>query len=144
MGVPGRSDDGGRDELPECCPTRVSRSRTRSSNRTIVARSSTTSACKVATKGGITQQNVHRNPPGTLPRHDPVNGYWRTEGCAHSVPGQRGQSVRRKKLRARRLASRRGMLVGAHLVKRSRWLMPPRVPKLRRRLCLFRSILRSP
>jgi len=25
-----------------------------------------------------------------------------------------------------------------------RWLMPPRVPKLRRRLCLFRSILRSP
>ena len=48
-------------------PTRVSRSRTRSSKRTIVARSSTTSACKVATKGGITQQNVHRNPPGTLP-----------------------------------------------------------------------------
>ena len=67
MGVPGRSDDGCRDEFPECCPTRVSRSRTRSSNRTIVARSSTTSASKVATKGGITQQNVHRNPPGTLP-----------------------------------------------------------------------------
>ena len=45
---------------------------------------------------------------------------WRIEGCAHSVPGQRGQSVRRKKLRVRRLASRRGMLVGVHLVKRSR------------------------
>ena len=81
-GVCGRSDDEGRDELPECCPTRVSRSRTRSCScvivarcSAIVARSSTTSACKVATTDGITQQNVQRNPPGTLPRHDPVNGY---------------------------------------------------------------------
>ncbi|MCX5985153.1 MAG: hypothetical protein NTX54_01350, partial [Chloroflexi bacterium] len=41
----------------------------------IVARSSTTSDCRVAITDGITQQNVQRNPPGTLPRHDPVNGY---------------------------------------------------------------------
>ena len=75
LGVPDRSGDGGRDEFPECCPTRASRSRTRSSNRTIVARcsaivarSSPTSACKVAITVGITHQNVHRNPPGTWPR----------------------------------------------------------------------------
>ena len=29
----------------------------------------------MAITDGITQQNVQRNPPGTLPRHDPVNGY---------------------------------------------------------------------
>ena len=75
------SDDGGRDEFPECCPTRVSRSRTRSCSCVIVARSSrmvacypafvaqssTTSACRVATTDGITHQNVQRNRPGTLP-----------------------------------------------------------------------------
>ena len=33
-------------------------------------------ACRVAITDGITQQNVQRNPPGTLPRHDPVNGYY--------------------------------------------------------------------
>ena len=32
-------------------------------------------ACRVAITDGITQQNVQRNPSGTLPRHDPVNGY---------------------------------------------------------------------
>ena len=63
----------GRDEFPECCPTRVSRSRTRSSKRmivahcsVIVARSSTTSACKVAVRDGITHQSVEGNLPGTL------------------------------------------------------------------------------
>ena len=65
LGVPGRSKEGGRDELTVCCPARVSRSLTRSSkcvivNRcfAIVARSSTTSACKVATTDGTTRQNV--------------------------------------------------------------------------------------
>ena len=30
---------------------------------------------RVAITDGINQQNVQRNPPGTLPRHDPVKGY---------------------------------------------------------------------
>ena len=78
--------------MPECCPTRVSRSRTHSCScvivarcSAIVARSSTTSACRVPITDGITQQNVQRNPPGTLPRHDPVNGYpatWAPVGAA--------------------------------------------------------------
>jgi len=42
---------------------------------TIVACCSALVACRVAITDGITQQNVQRNPPGTLPRHDPVNGY---------------------------------------------------------------------
>ena len=96
LGVPGRPDDGGRDEFPECCPTRASRSRTRSTNRTFatlssrmvtccpafVARSSTTRACSVATTYGITHQNAEGLPYGTLPRHDRLNGY--TQGA---VPG---------------------------------------------------------
>ena len=89
-GVCGRSDDGVRDQFPECCPTRVSRSRTRSCSCVIVARSSrmvaccsTTSACRVAITDGITQQNVQRNPPGTLPSHDPVNGYVDPFGWRH-------------------------------------------------------------
>ena len=79
-GVCGRSDDGGREEFPESCPNRVSRSRTRSSKRTIIARCSVitacssaivarrspTSACKVAVVDGITHQSVEGNLPGTL------------------------------------------------------------------------------
>ena len=59
--------------LPVFRPIRASRSRTRSSNRTIVgrcsaivARSSVIVACKVAATDGITQENVKGNEPGTL------------------------------------------------------------------------------
>jgi hypothetical protein len=76
----GRTTEAGASS-PKCCPTRVSRSRTRSCScmivarcAAIVARSSTTSACRVLIPDGITQQNGQRNPPGTLPRHDPVSG----------------------------------------------------------------------
>jgi len=56
LGVPGRSDDGGRDELPECCPTRVSRSRTRSCKRTFAARRSTIVArCSAMVAGRLTR-----------------------------------------------------------------------------------------
>ncbi len=64
-GVPGKLDDGGRDEFPECCPTRVSRYRTRAYSRVIVARwsatvarRSTPSVCRAATTDGTTLQNV--------------------------------------------------------------------------------------
>ena len=71
LGVPSRSDDGGRDEFQECCPDRASRSRTRSSTRVIVARSSTMVACKVAITVDITHQNVHLIRLGTLVRRRP-------------------------------------------------------------------------
>jgi len=113
LGVPGRSDDGGRDELPDCCPTRVSRSRTRSCSCVIVARSSSMVACcpafvarcsaivarsstTSALQGG--DHGWHHSPErATKPtRHPtPVNGYGghrRDGGGRAPCPWGRGES----------------------------------------------------